>query len=66
MLIEVPLPDGQPDMLVHGNPIKMSDVAEGPVRSFPLLGEHTDELLRELLDLGPEEIASLREAGTVR
>jgi formyl-CoA transferase len=65
MLIEVPLPHGQPPMLVHGNPIKMSDVAEGPTRSFPNLGQHTDELLRELLDLSAEEIARLRSDGTI-
>lgn len=29
----------------------------------PRLGEHTDEVLRELLDLGPEELAELRAAG---
>jgi len=65
MLIEVPLPHDQPDMLVHGNPIKLSEVSEGPVRSFPGLGEHTDELLEELLGLSPAEIAALRAERTV-
>jgi crotonobetainyl-CoA:carnitine CoA-transferase CaiB-like acyl-CoA transferase len=52
-------------MLVVGNPVKLSDVAEGPVRRFPSLGEHTDEVLRELLSLGEEEIAALRRSGAV-
>jgi formyl-CoA transferase len=66
MLIEVPLPHGQPDMLVHGNPIKMSHVAEGPVQPFPGLGQHTDELLHELLDLTPEQITTLRQNQTIK
>jgi crotonobetainyl-CoA:carnitine CoA-transferase CaiB-like acyl-CoA transferase len=66
MLIEVPLPHGQPDMLVHGNPIKMSHMAEGPVQSFPGLGQHTDELLQELLDLTPEQITTLRQSQTIK
>ena len=65
MLIEVPIPGSERPMLVHGNPIKLSDVAEGPVRSFPLLGEHTDEVLRELLDLPDDEIEALRNRGVV-
>ncbi len=65
MLIEVPLPHDQPDMLVHGNPIKMSHMAEGPIQSFPRLGQHTDELLHELLDLTPAEITTLRQSRTV-
>jgi crotonobetainyl-CoA:carnitine CoA-transferase CaiB-like acyl-CoA transferase len=38
----------------------MSEVAEGPVRRFPSLGEHTAELLREELGLGDAELAGLR------
>jgi crotonobetainyl-CoA:carnitine CoA-transferase CaiB-like acyl-CoA transferase len=61
MLIEVPRPDGERDMQVVGNPVKLSRVAEGPVSSFPGLGEHTEEVLRETLALPDEEIAALRE-----
>jgi formyl-CoA transferase len=66
MLIEVPRPDADRPMLVHGNPIKLSQVAEGPVRSFPLLGEHTDEVLRESLELSEETLADLRGRGVIR
>ena len=65
MLIEVPLPHGQRPMLVHGNPIKLSDVAEGPIESFPRLGQHTDELLRELLDIEADEITRLHQTRVV-
>lgn len=65
MLIEVPRPDGGRPMLVVGNPVKLSRVAEGPVTSFPSLGEHTDDVLRALLGLGDHELARLREAGAI-
>jgi len=65
MLIEVPRDDDPRPMLVVGNPVKLSDVPEGPVRRHPSLGEHTDEVLREILDLGDEELAALREAGAI-
>jgi formyl-CoA transferase len=63
MLIEVPRPDrpdDAPPMLVVGNPVKLSRMAEGPVRRFPRLGEHTAEVLRETLGLGDPELAELR------
>jgi formyl-CoA transferase len=65
MLIEVPRPDGGRPMLVVGNPVKLSRVAEGPVTPFPSLGEHTDDVLRGLLGLGDDELARLREAGAI-
>ncbi len=65
MLIEVPRPDGGDPLLVVGNPVKLSKVAEGPVRRFPSLGHDTDELLRQLLDLDDTAIAELRQAGVV-
>ena len=65
MLIEVPRPDAERPMLVVGNPVKLSDAAEGPVQRFPSLGEHTDALLHELLDLPDGEIEALRRAGAI-
>jgi crotonobetainyl-CoA:carnitine CoA-transferase CaiB-like acyl-CoA transferase len=49
-----------------GNPIKMSDVAGTPSRPAPRLGEHTDAVLTELLELPPERIAALRREGAIR
>jgi crotonobetainyl-CoA:carnitine CoA-transferase CaiB-like acyl-CoA transferase len=65
MLIEVPRPDAERPLLVVGNPVKMSRVAEGPVSRFPSLGQHTDEVLRETLALGDAELASLRGRGVI-
>ncbi len=65
MLIEVPRPDADDPLLVVGNPIKLSGTAEGPVRSWPHLGEHTDQVLRDDLGLPDEQIAALRERGVV-
>ena len=58
MLVEVPRTDGvdQP-VLVPGNPIKMSAVAEGPDTRVPWLGEHTDEVLSAELGLTDAELA---------
>jgi formyl-CoA transferase len=65
MLIEVPRPDAPMPFLVVGNPVKLSAVAEGPVRRFPRLGEHTDQVLRETLQLADAELAGLRERGVI-
>jgi formyl-CoA transferase len=63
MLIEVPRPDrpdDHPPMLIHGNPIKLSAMAEGPVARFPTVGQHTDDVLSEELGLAADELARLR------
>ena len=50
--------------LTVGNPIKLSDSPTNVTRS-PLLGEHTDEILREILGLGDDQIKSVRSEGAV-
>ena len=50
--------------LTVGNPIKMSD-SPSEVRRSPLLGEHTDEVLREVLGLSDEEVEAARADGAV-
>ena len=45
-----------------GCPIKLSD-SPAEVRRSPLLGEHTEEILEEVLDFGADEIARLQKAG---
>lgn len=65
MLIEVPRPDADRPMLVVGNPVKLSGAAEGPMTRFPSLGEHTDEVLAELLELDEAELSRLRELGAI-
>ena len=65
MLIEVPRTDSDRPMLVVGNPVKMSSLSEGPIESFPGLGEHTDQVLRQTLSLGEDELAALRADGAI-
>jgi crotonobetainyl-CoA:carnitine CoA-transferase CaiB-like acyl-CoA transferase len=47
------------------NPIRLSETPPAYERAPPLLGEHTDEVLRELLHMSAAEIARLRAAGIV-
>ncbi|MFN8057823.1 MAG: formyl-CoA transferase [Vicinamibacterales bacterium] len=50
--------------LTVGNPIKLSD-SPADVRRSPLLGEHTDDVLRNVIGLTDEEIASARQQGAI-
>src|SRR5258706_10717443 len=45
-----------------GNPIKLS-ASPSEVKPSPLLGEHTEEVLREVLGYSADEIAALKAAG---
>ena len=66
MLVEVPRTDDVPDpVLVPGNPVKMSKVAEGPESMPPMVGEHTDTVLAGDLGLSESEIAALRAEGVI-
>ena len=66
MLVEVPRTDGvETDVLVPGNPVKLSRVAEGPEVRVPWVGEHTDAVLHAELDLDDATIAKLRDAGVI-
>jgi formyl-CoA transferase len=62
--IELPHPRAGEVPLV-GNPIRMSASSGDYDRPPPLLGEHTDEVLRELAGLGTDEIAALRARGVL-
>lgn len=66
MLVAVPRTDGVPDpVLVPGNPVKLSAVAEGPETAPPMVGEHTDAVLADVLGLSTAEIGALRDGGVV-
>jgi crotonobetainyl-CoA:carnitine CoA-transferase CaiB-like acyl-CoA transferase len=50
---------------VVGPPARLSETPAGVRRPAPLLGEHTDQVLRERLGLDDQEIARLRGAGAI-
>ncbi|MBE9556492.1 MAG: formyl-CoA transferase [Proteobacteria bacterium] len=50
--------------LTVGNPVKLSDSPAEVVRS-PLLGEHTDDILRGVVGMSDDEIAAAKEEGAV-
>jgi len=50
--------------LTVGNPIKLSD-SIADVRRSPLLGEHTDEILHDVLGYSDKEIAAIKASGAL-
>jgi len=60
--IDLPHPTAGTVPLV-GMPIRMSASSPDYRRPPPLLGEHTEEVLREIAGLQPQEIAGLRASG---
>ena len=50
--------------LTVGNPVKLSDSPVEVARS-PLLGEHTGEILQDVLGYNAEEVSQLRDSGVV-
>lgn len=65
MICEVPVEGRDEPVLVHGNPIKFSSSGEGPAEKWPLIGEHTTEVLRGDLDLSDADIEALRAEGVI-
>jgi formyl-CoA transferase len=50
--------------LTVGNPIKLSDSIADVQRS-PLLGEHTEEILRDVLGYSNDELAEIKSSGAI-
>lgn len=66
MLVEVPRTDGVTEpVLVPGNPVKLSKMAEGPETRVPWVGEHTEAVLAAELGLDGAALAHLRARGVV-
>jgi formyl-CoA transferase len=63
MIVEVEHPERGVFRTV-GCPLRLSD-SPVEVTTSPLLGEHTDEVLIELLGMTPEDVASARASGAV-
>ena len=62
-VVEVDHP-GRGKYLTVGNPVKMSD-SPCEVKRSPLLGEHTDEVLKKELGYSEKEIAEIKTSGAV-
>jgi formyl-CoA transferase len=64
VVMEVPHPTAGTTKLVR-SPMRMSATPTGNAVSPPLLGQHTDAVLRELLGRSDEDIAALRTKGVL-
>jgi formyl-CoA transferase len=62
-VVEVDHP-GRGKYLTVGNPIKLSD-SPADVRRSPLLGEHTEEILRKVLSYSEKEVAEIKVSGAI-
>jgi crotonobetainyl-CoA:carnitine CoA-transferase CaiB-like acyl-CoA transferase len=62
--VEVPTPEGR-SVRMDGPPFLLSETPAGVGGPGPLLGEHTDEVLRSLLGCDPDEVSELRAAGVI-
>ena len=51
---------GHGEFTMPGWPVKMSG-SNVPIKAAPLLGQHNEEVLGELLGYSPEQVAQLRE-----
>ena len=62
-VVEVDHP-GRGKYLTVGNPIKLSD-SPSDVQRSPLLGEHTDEILRQVLGFSDHQVADIHDSGAL-
>jgi formyl-CoA transferase len=62
-VVEVDHP-GRGKYLTVGNPVKMSDSITEVKRS-PLLGEHNEEILKDVLGFSDKDVAEIRESGAI-
>ena len=65
MEIKMAHPAAGEEVSLIGSPIKYSETPADYRRAPPMLGQHSDEVLEELLGLGASEVAALRDKGIV-
>jgi crotonobetainyl-CoA:carnitine CoA-transferase CaiB-like acyl-CoA transferase len=65
MVVDVMLQSGEV-VKMPGNPIKLSASEEPAFSAPPLLGEHTDAVLREVLRYSSDQVAALRQTGVIQ
>ena len=63
MIVEVPV--GGIPVKMFGSPVKLSNSQELAKTKAPDIGEHNDEIYRELLDLSPEQISKFKSSGVI-
>jgi formyl-CoA transferase len=64
MVLDVPHPTIG-NLRMVGSPLKMASLTERPLVAPPLLGEHTEQVLRDQLGLRLEEVEKLRGEGVI-
>lgn len=64
MLVEIDQP-GIGRMEIAGSPIRLSETPGEVYSPAPLLGQHSEEVLKDILGYSQEEIGSLREEGVI-
>jgi crotonobetainyl-CoA:carnitine CoA-transferase CaiB-like acyl-CoA transferase len=64
MVVETQHPSAGAVKLI-GSPLKLHGTPVVSPKPPPRLGEHTDEILRQYLQLAPEHIEALRKAGAI-
>ena len=65
MEIALPHPSSATPIDLIASPIKMSETAPEYTRAPPTMGQHTAEVLEEILGLGADEVAALKSNGVV-
>lgn len=65
MEIEMPHPASPEPIHLVGSPLKLSDTPVSYSLPPPTLGQHTDEVLKSVLNLSAEEILGLKSAGVI-
>ncbi len=64
MVADVPHPTAE-SFKMAASPMKLTETPCEITRHPPLLGEHTDEVLKEMLDIDEKRIAALRASGII-
>jgi crotonobetainyl-CoA:carnitine CoA-transferase CaiB-like acyl-CoA transferase len=65
MLAEVPAPDGKSKATVTGIPLRMSGTPLKIERSFPMVGEHNEEIYCDILGFTLDDLVRLKEEGVI-
>ena len=56
---------GEAPVHLIASPIRMSKTEAEYRHAPPLLGQHIEEVLKQLLDMGADEVAELRQRGII-